>query len=326
VDALIAAYQASRFWLRLAPKTRKGYQWCLEAISKWAGDAPAAAITPPLVQRFYEALRVSGTRRPGKVETPAKAAAVIRVLRLLLEAGRKLEVRPGQAFVSSNAATRPGLDVTRQRAPRLWSAEDVAAMVAAADRLGWRSVGTAIIVNAWIGQRQRDVLNLPRWDVAAGAVVFRQGKTGREVSLPVHVVPELVARLQAEASAPGAVQSATHALLHDRTGQPWKSDTFGNVFAEVRAAATAGLPAAGELPALPPRPECAGLWFMELRHTAVTRLHEAGVDALGIAGITGHTEVGVQSILGRHYLVRTSKAAERAFRARLAAEGKGNAV
>lgn len=320
VDALICAYRASRFWLGLAPKTQKGYAWCLAEISTWAGDAPATAITPALVERLYQRLKVSG-QGPRK-ETPAKAAAVIRVLRLLLEAGRRLEVRPGVPYVTGNAAARPGLTVQRQREPRLWSAEDIAAMVAAADRLGWRSVGTAILLNSWIGQRQGDVLALPRWDVAAGALVFRQGKTRRRVSLPVHLVPALVERLVAEAARPGALQSPTHALLHEGTGKPWHRDTFGHVFAEVRAAAAAGLPAKDDLPALEARASCAGLWFMELRHTAVTRLHEAGVDALGIASITGHTEAGVSAILGRHYLVRTARAAERAFSRRIEAEQK----
>jgi integrase len=308
VDALIAAYKASRFWLGLAPKTQRVYAWCLDKISAWAGDAPASAITPALVEKFYQRLQVSGEGE--RKETPAKAAAVIRVLRLLLEAGRRLEVRPGVPYVTGNAAARPGLTVKRQREPRLWSAEDIAAMVAAADALGWRSVGTAILLNSWIGQRLGDVLALPRWDVAAGALVFRQHKTGRTVSLPVHLVPALVERLTAEAQRPGAVQSPTHALVHDHTGKPWRPDTFGHVFAEVRTHAAKA------------RPNCGDLWFMELRHTAVTRLHEAGVDALGIASITGHSEAGVSAILGRHYLVRTARAAERAFCQRIEAEQK----
>jgi hypothetical protein len=53
----------------------------------------------------------------------------------------------------------------------------------------------------------------------------------------------------------------------------------------------------------------------------VTRLHEAGVDEQGIAGITGHAPGSVRAMLDRHYIVRTAKAAEGAFRRRLAAEG-----
>ena len=70
-------------------------------------------------------------------------------------------------------------------------------------------------------------------------------------------------------------------------------------------------------------PECDGLWFMELRHSAVTVLHEAGVDPIGIAGMTGHTEGSVRAILDKHYLIRTSRAAEGAFRKRLAGEEQG---
>lgn len=59
---------------------------------------------------------------------------------------------------------------------------------------------------------------------------------------------------------------------------------------------------------------------MWLRHTAVTRLNEAGCDAVTIASITGHTPKGVDYILSQHYLVRTAKTARRAFQARLVAE------
>jgi len=67
-------------------------------------------------------------------------------------------------------------------------------------------------------------------------------------------------------------------------------------------------------------PGCAGLLFMELRHTAVTRLFDAGVDALGISRIAGHAPRTAQQILDRHYLGESERGAERAFRARLAAE------
>jgi hypothetical protein len=65
---------------------------------------------------------------------------------------------------------------------------------------------------------------------------------------------------------------------------------------------------------------CADLRFMELRHTAVTRLHEPGVDELGIAGVTGRTPDSVKAILARHYLFRTAVAGENAVRKRLAME------
>jgi len=313
VAALIRDYRASRWWRDLAPATRRHYGWALEAIEDWAGDMPARAITPPAVQAWHESLRrrVEGRGRARRVvETPAKAAAALRVLRLLLQVGVRL------GYCSSNAAARPGIAVERQREPVLWRPDQVEHMVRVADALGWRSVGTAILLNSWIGQRVADVLGLPPWSPEGGALVFRQGKTGRRVALPIGLVPALVERLRAEAERPGAVRSPTHLLLHDRTGRPWNLSTFEHVFAEVREAAVRGVPEAG----LPPMPDCAGLLFRELRHTAVTRLHEAGVDDLGIAGITGHTPGSVRAVLDRHYLVRTERAAAEAFRRRLEAE------
>lgn len=327
VDALILAYQASRFWSGLRAKTRREYQWALAEISRWSGDAPVGAITAALVQRFYAYLaerpRLDAAGGPirgadGRIEvirTPAKAAAVIRVLRLLLRKG------PALGFPRNDAADRPGVRVEKQREPRLWERADVAHMARVADALGWRSVATAILLNEWAGQRMEDVLAMPRWDMAAGHLVLRQSKRGRRVALPLHLVPQVVARLTAEAERAGALVSPSHLLVHDRTGRPWDADTFRHVFAEIRAAAAAGLPAAADRPAIEPRPQVAGLWFMELRHTAITRLNEAGVDPLDIAAITGHTEKSVRAVLERHYLVQTGRAAERAFRARLAAEG-----
>jgi len=326
VDALIEAYRASRFWASLRPKTQREYTWALAGISEWLGDAPVEALTAQLVQKLYARLldrpRLDAAGRPLRgpdgqpevIRTPARAAAVIRVLRLLLHRG------PALGFPANAAADRPGIGVEKRCEPRLWSPADVAQMVAVADALGWRSVGTAIVINEWAGQRLGDVLALPRWDLAPGQLVLRQSKRQRRVALPLHLVPHIVARLRAEFERPGVLTSPTHLLLHDRTGRPWDEDTFRHVFAEVRAAAAAGVPATAERPAIPPRPECAGLWFMELRHTAITRLHEAGVDPLDIAAITGHAERSVRAVLDRHYLVRTGKAAERAFRARLAAE------
>lgn len=317
VSALIQDYRASRWWSALQPGTRRSYEWALDAIEAWAGDQPARAVTPPAVQAFYEA-QLRRVEQQGRkrvvVETPAKAAAAVRVLRLLMQVGVRL------GYLPTNPAARPGISLRRARDPVLWSPDQVQHMAAVADRLGWRSVGTAILLNEWIGQREADVLALAPWRVAEAALVIQQGKTGRRVVLPVHLVPHLVARLRGEAEREGAVLSAVHLLLHDRTGGRWNEHTFRHVFAEVRAAAVAGLPAAGYQASIGAMPSCADLRFMELRHSAVTRLHEADVDEQGIAGITGHTPGSVRAILDRHYLVRTAKAAEGAFRKRLQAE------
>jgi integrase len=321
MDALIQDYKTSRFWLALAARTRREYSWALDIIAKWAGDMPARAITPPAVQAFYAAQmkRVEGEGKARRViETPARAAAAVRVLRLLLTVGERLGYLPP----GSNPAAKPGLVMRRQRDPVLWSREAVVHMAAVADRLGWRSIGTAILLNEWLGQREADILALPPWREEGGAIVLRQGKTGRRVVLPVHLVPHLVERLKSESARPDAVRGLAQMLVHDRTGRGWNEHTFRHCFAAIREAAAKGLPEdrkAG-LCVLSAMPGCLELRFAELRHTAATRLHEAGVDEQGIATITGHTPGSVRAILDRHYLIRTERGAEAAFRRRLAAE------
>jgi hypothetical protein len=329
VSALIAEYRESRWWAEKAPATRQQYGWALGLIEAWAGDVPTRAITPRAVQAFYEAHleRREGRGRAARlVRTPARAAALIRVLRLLLQVGQRLGY---QLHEGRNPALRPGVSVERQREPRLWPREAVKHMVAVADRLGWRSVGTAIVLNDWLGQRLGDLLALPPW--GGGPLVIQQSKTRRLVSLPVHQVPHLVARLKEDEARQvvvplrrGEGEEKPVLLRHDRTGRAWTRHTFAHVFAEIRAAAAAGLPAdeARGLPALPGMPACDGLIFMELRHTAVTRQAEAGSDPLAIAAITGHSEGSVRAILERHYLIRTAGLAEATFARRLKAEGE----
>jgi integrase len=63
----------------------------------------------------------------------------------------------------------------------------------------------------------------------------------------------------------------------------------------------------------------ADLTFMHLRHTAITRLGEAGCPPHEIAAISGHSLKTVTDILER-YLVRTAAIARVAFQRRLDAE------
>lgn len=313
VLAMIQAYKASKWWPP-GERTRRDYGHYLDAIAEWAGDMPARAVTPRAVQAFHTAME---TRTEGKgrhrrtIHTPARAAAAVRVLSALFSAGVRL------GFVATNPALRAGISVERQREPVLWTRPQLDHLVATADAMGWHSQGTAMLLNYWCGQRQADILHLAPWALEHGAIVLKQRKRGRRVSLPVHLVPELVARLEADRARITTVASLTHLLLHEGTGRPWQPYTFTHTFAEIRQKAAEG---ALQLN-IPAMASVANLRWMELRHTAVTALKAAGLDALAIATITGHTAQSVQAILDRHYLVRTSEAAEEAFKARLAKEG-----
>lgn len=237
-------------------------------------------------------------------KTPTKANHVMVVLRLLYSFARR---RGGTEKVLDNPFMKPGLEWNRAK-PRLWTPEEIDVFAWHADKLGRWSVGTAVIVNAWIGQREGDVLSLSRATYRDGTLQFQQSKTGVDIDLPVDLVPHLAQRLSEEAARWAARKvTPTTLIASEATGRPYSIDAFGHVFREVREAVSKD------------RPEMADLWYMRLRHTAVVRLGEAGCTVPQIAAVTGHTLSSCEAILER-YNVRTRKAAASAFRQRLKAE------
>lgn len=320
---LITHYKRSEDWTGLAPKTQRGYLQCLKRIEVWGADAPVRVIDAARIRRLMEVMRT----------TPAFMNAVARVLRLVLEHGRR------HGFLTVNPALRPGLAGTEPTG-LIWPREAVPVFVAAADRLGRHSVGTAVLLNEWLGQREGDVLRMPWHVLRNGTLWIRQSKTGAGVGLPVGMVDHLVRRLEEERARQFArvgvagVVPAT-IIVDERTGLPFKEDRFRHVFAEIRAAAAKDAPAGFEIDHLMPGRDTLDpgaftvrmeqLTFMALRHTGVTRLAEAECDNALIATISGHSEASVAGIIAR-YKVRTAKIARLAFQRRLDAEGLGKAV
>lgn len=316
---LIAAYQASEAFRAKAPATQRGYRQCLAKLEAWGGAAPVRAIDPMRVQKLQHGLR----------RTPAFANATVRVLRLLLEFGRR------NGWVAANAAMRPALTGSEPTG-LIWPRAAVAAFVQAADEAGRPSLGTAVLLNEWLGQREGDVLRMPRTVLrgqgADRRLVLRQSKTGAGVTLPVGMVPALADRL-AEELARGAGRNPlpTTIIVSEATGQAYKADYFRHEFARIRAKAALAHPEGFEVDHLMPGRDMADadaftvrmqdLTFMALRHTAVTRLVEAGCDVPLIASVTGHSQETVTALM-RRYMVRTGEMTRLAFQKRMDAERK----
>lgn len=303
IGALIAEYKTSRFWKKLKPNTKARYLSDLKLIEEWSngGTAPIQSITPARVQMLYEKFYE---------KTPRKAAGVVAMLRNLMEYARRTDK------IAVNPAAQPGISYDPTD-PVIWPREAVAHYVATADKMGWWSVGTAVMLNEWFGQRKPDLLELSRKIYRNGGFHFKQGKTGARVILPIDLVPHLVQRLEEEfARQAGRGISGTAILISERTGQPFNKNTFTQTFAEIRAEAAKAMPRV----VMPFDPEIAepfeALWFSRLRHTAVTRLADAGCEVPQIAAVTGHTPSTVHKILN-HYLVATAEQAKEAFLKRL---------
>lgn len=309
LDALILDYKRSRHWQPLRPRTREFYEHNFRWISAWAGDKPVIALRPKMVGTFYDELRA---------RTPAKANAVLRVLRLVLEYGVR------QEWLPSNPARRPAMVATPPR-QTIWPSDAVEAFVARADKMGRAAVGDAIILAVDLGQRQGDVRLIRRSQYAEGRFVLRQQKTGKWIEVPA--TRRVKARLAAidarraaaiaaarDAGRPAPIEPTTLIALD---GKPYSRFTLTDHFAEVRAAVAAEIPVfvdrhfVGQDGALI-EVRTDELWFMDLRRTCVVAMAEAGCTEAEVASITGHTIDQVRRIL-EVYLPRTGPMAAAAI-------------
>ncbi|MBF0391208.1 MAG: hypothetical protein HQL38_00875 [Alphaproteobacteria bacterium] len=303
LKALIHRYRHSDDFRELRASTRRAYEDNLRSLDRWAGDAPLEVLTPERFVALWKSMRA---------ETPTKAKGVVTMARILFGWARRSGLyagyRQGGALIPENPATRLNIRGPKPRRCEadLWTPEEIAIFAAVAEHLGRLSVGVAVELNAWVGQREGDLLALTIGQYRDGEIVLRQSKTGARVFLPVNLVPELGDRLAALDA--GRLQSRvapTSLIYNERTGRPWTTHSFRHAFDDIRAEAARWCPS------------LAARQFMLLRHTAIVRLAEAGSTAEEISAISGHTLQSVNQILER-YLVRTRKMASAALRRRVA--------
>jgi len=297
MDWLMRVYKRSNDFKKLAPKTKKGYDQNMEEISKWFGDEIIVKITPAQIKRKYEHRRQ---------EAPSWAQAIIVMMRILYKfAASENIVKPD--FNPAKAVTVQKPRSVKTEAD-LWTHEDVAAFVRTADAMGYHSVGTAVMLNAYLGQRSGDVINWQKSYYKNGAIDYVQSKTGAEVYLPLDIFPHLKKRLEEEiARQRQFVVTATTIIVSETTGRPYKADNFRSVFARIRQEASKK------------HPSLKNKWFMRLRHTAIVRLDEAECTDVEISTITGHSPQSVLEVL-QNYRVRTKKLSRKAFQKRLLSE------
>ena len=315
IEDLIARYRHSRYYLDRRTSTQRGYDRDLDLLETILGQEPMRGLHEQFLERVYQDLRAA---RPGR------ANHAMRMLQIILNRARFLYKPHEAGYITHNPASKMRL-ISSNHVPSLWPRTAVKAVAAEADATGRHSIGTAIILNEWLGQNPADLLRLRRSVLKPGAFVFRRSKTGAGIELPYAIVPHLKARVDAEIARQAARGiEGTRLIISEETGRPYGLDNFQHCFAIARAATAkknASFPA-GYLLAIEGGEdevneiETSKLQFRELRHTAVTRLGEAGVDNKGIAAITGHSLRTVDTILER-YLIITDNLAAGAFKQRL---------
>lgn len=254
----VAEYRRSENWNELAESTRAGYAWSLKRIEAWAGPEQISGVTRKAAIIWY---------RETAKKTPAYAAQNARVLRILLnfakDEGHQVADLSKMRLHTAGGGSEP------------WEAWEISAYVDQAKRMGRQSMALALMLGVALGQREGDVIRLPRsaHDTAAGNMVLQQNKTKKKLAVPV--LPEL-AREIAVTPARGTIF-----VISEPTGTPYKRRYFARIHREIcRAAGIAD-------------ERC----FMHLRHTAATRLGEAGCSDELIQAVTGHK---TRQTLGRY--------------------------
>lgn len=157
---LIRLYRSDDRFMSLAPATKTGYEYCLRVIENWSEKAchpPITSLERRHVKAFYRSMG----------ETPSKANAVLRVLRLILA------FAVDEGLLQRNPAERQRLKSTPPR-QQVWSLESIRTFVATAKNAGRPSLGLAVLLGANLGQRQGDILKTRRHSKTVMVAVRRQ--------------------------------------------------------------------------------------------------------------------------------------------------------
>jgi len=267
---IIAQYKAAPEFTGLATSTRRAYLTYIKLIEIEFGDLPLAALADRRVRGDFKTWRDSFAATPRKADYAWTTLA------------RVMSFAKDRGIISTNPCERGGRLYVANRRDKIWTEQDIAAVLAVASE----EIQLALILALWTGQRQGDLLRLSWSAYESPNIRLRQSKGGRRVAMPAGA--PLRALLDATARRGPLILTNTRGLA-------WTSDGFRTSWA--KTCERAGID---------------GLTFHDLRGTAVVRLAIAGATVPQIAAVTGHSLKDVEAILDAHYLGRDIRLAEAA--------------
>ncbi|UZE47950.1 hypothetical protein ONR75_24240 [Rhodopseudomonas sp. P2A-2r] len=199
--------------------------------------------------------------------------------------------------------------------------EEFTALVAAADAMGRASIGDAIYLGLFTGQRQTDRLALRDEGLQHGRRHFRQSKTGALVA--IKETPQLAERLAGAKARVAALklrlglrEMPDTIVVDENTGKPYNEHTYRHLFAEIRDLAIKGHGDVAPCPTLAFTNENSGApdfkHDQDLRDTCVMLLDRSGSDLMSICDVTGHSYQSAQMIM-KHYRARNPERADAAI-------------
>lgn len=252
---LIDVYRRSPAWGILKPKTRLSYDRAFAALDG-IRDMPLVELSGPFIAQMRD--RLHGVRGRWM------ANYAVTVLGVALAFGAE------QGFVEENHAAkvrkiRKATDA--EHANRPWTERECRIVIGCAEPY----MRVPIALAMYAGLRKSDALGATKAALIEGAIRVRTSKRGQWVTVPVH--PELRAILDA-APFHDALQIAVNSY-----GKPWTESGFNASFRAI----ISHLEDVGVIDG--------GCTFHGLRHTAGTRLREAGAEPDMIRRILGQSSI-----------------------------------
>lgn len=239
---LLASYRSSPAYTDLASATRQGYSRMMNLL-KPLHDMPVVELTPQFIAGMRDRIAKKHGRR--------QANYIMAVVSVACEHGKE------HGIIADNpvkGVKRLRRDRNLPLANRPWTQDERRVVLTEAPA----QLRVPVALAMFTGLRKGDVLTLTKKAIRNGRIWRRTGKTGQEVSIPIH--PDL-AKLLAAAPIQDAVTVAA-----TTNGTPWTVSGFNSTFIK----AIAKLEKVGRVEH--------GLTFHGLRHTCGTLLVEAGFD------------------------------------------------
>lgn len=260
--ALVSLYRSSPAFKSLAESTRREWTRRLDRIVEHFGDLRVAQFDRP--DKIRPVIR---RWRDQWADRPREADYVIQVLSRVLTHAVDLDK------ISANPCEGIKSLYSNSRADIIWTDEDLAAFKACAPAEVWWIVNLA----ACTGLRAGDLKRLSWSHVGSDAIEIPTDKSRGLRAAFVPLYDDLKVAL-------GEVERRSPLVLTNTLGRPWKAGVNGSSFEKIRDAA------------LPGR----DLHFHDLRGTAATRFHLAGLSNRDIAEIMAWDEASVEKIIRRY--------------------------
>lgn len=260
----------------IAKKTLRQYDYAARQVVEWSkesGHPHVKLISRPAIIEFLSTMNL----------TPTKRKHVAGYLRNLLFFAMDKGLR------TDNPAIRLKIETPKAKV-HIWTDEELAVMVAAADKKGLPNVATAMLIAHDEGPRPCDVLAFQRfrdYSPVEGSFRYFQVKTDEWVVSPAG--QRVRDRLSKQPS------EQLMLVVNPNTGKRYNERVFQRDFDRIRD--ETGL---------------VDLQFRHLRHTFVVKCKRAGLDAFDIASKTGHSPKSVDDMLRKHYLPHDSEVATNA--------------